>query len=127
VRQVVRKHLRTPTFRPAILCRLVGMSRSSLYRLFEGVGGIARYIQSQRLLEARAVLSDPANTQPISEIAEDLCFADASSFSRTFKREFGHTPGEVRSAALAGLPPLAMSHGGAPSQGDDFSALLRGF
>ena len=127
VRQVVRKHLRTPTFRPAILCRLVGMSRSSVYRLFEGVGGIARYIQSQRLLEARAVLSDPANTQTISEIAEDLCFADASSFGRTFKREFGHTPGEVRSAALAGLPPLAMSHGGAPSQGDDFSALLRGF
>ena len=128
VRQVVRKHLRTPTFRPTILCRLVGMSRSSLYRLFEDTGGIARYIQSQRiLLEAHAVLSDPEKTQTISEVAEDLCFADASSFSRTFKREFGHTPGEVRSAALAGLAPLAMPHGGAFSQHHDFSALLRGF
>ena len=127
VRQVVRKHLRTPTFRPTILCRLIGMSRSSLYRLFEDVGGIARYIQSQRLLEAHAVLSDPTNTQTISQIAEDLCFADASSFSRTFKREFGDTPGAVRSAALAGLAPLAAPHGGIPSQYHDFSALLRGF
>ena len=33
VRQIVRKHLRTPTFGPIALCRLVGMSQSSLYRL----------------------------------------------------------------------------------------------
>src|SRR5215469_13338738 len=40
VRQVVRRHLRTPTLRPATLCRLVGMSRSNLYRLLEAQGGI---------------------------------------------------------------------------------------
>jgi AraC-like DNA-binding protein len=107
VRRVVRRHLRTPTFRPAILGRLVGMSRSNLYRLFEDTGGVARYIQRERLLEAHAVLTDLASTQSISSIAEDLCFADASSFSRAFKREFGHGPGELRSAALAGLAPPA--------------------
>ena len=53
VRQAVRKHLRTPTLGPANLCRLVGMSRSNLYRLFENTGGVARYIQRERLLEAR--------------------------------------------------------------------------
>ena len=107
VRQAVRRHLRTPTLGPKNLSRLVGMSRSNLYRLFEDAGGVARYIQRQRLLEAQALLCDPANTQSISAIAEDLCFADASSFSRTFKREFGHSPSEVRSAALAGLAPSA--------------------
>ena len=127
VRQAVRRHLRTPTFGPTILCRLVGMSRSNLYRLFEDTGGVARYIQRQRLLEAHTILTDPATRKSISAIAENLCFADASSFSRTFKREFGHSPGEVRSAALAGRALPAMPRGGAPSQGDDFSALLRGF
>jgi AraC-like DNA-binding protein len=73
VRRVIRKHLRTPTFRPSILCRLVGMSRSNLYRLFEDTGGVARYIQRERLLEAHAVLTDPASTQSISSIADDLC------------------------------------------------------
>jgi AraC-like DNA-binding protein len=72
-------------------------------------------------------LTDPTTAESISAIAEDLCFADASSFSRTFKREFGHSPGEVRSASIAGLTSPAMLLGGVPSQGDDFSALLRGF
>jgi AraC-like DNA-binding protein len=92
VRQAVRKHLRTPLFGPAILCRLAGMSRSNLYRLFEDTGGVARYIQRERLFEAHAVLTDPTNTQSISAVAEDLCFADASSFSRTFKRESATAP-----------------------------------
>jgi AraC-like DNA-binding protein len=127
VRQVVRKHLRTPTFRPSILCRLAAMSRSNLYRLFADAGGVARYIQRERLLEAHAVLTDPANTQSISSIAEDLCFADASSLSRAFKREFGHSPGEVRSAALAGMAPPAAMRSRAPSAGTDFGEFIRGF
>jgi len=127
VRRVIRKHLRTPTFRPSILCRLVGMSRSNLYRLFEDTGGVARYIQRERQLEAHAVLTDPASTQSISSIAEDLCLADASSFSRAFKREFGHSPGELRLAALAGLAPPARTRRLAPSAGTDFGELIRGF
>lgn len=118
---------RTPTLDPTNLCRLVGMSRSNLYRLFEDTGGVARYIQRERLLEAHAVLTDPATTQSISAIAEDLCFADASSFSRSFKRESGHSPGEMRAATLAGLAPPATLRGPVPSAGADFGELLRGF
>ena len=127
VRQAVRRHLRTPTLKAKTLARLVGMSRSSLYRLFEDTGGVARHIQRERLLEAHAVLTNPANSQSISAIAEDLCFADASSFSRCFKREFGHSPSEARSAALAGLAPSAMPRNPAPSARSDFGGLLRGF
>src|SRR6516164_6001173 len=126
VRQAVRKHLRTPTLGPTNLCRLVGMSRSNLYRLFEDTGGVARYIQRERLLEAHAILTDHATRKSISAIAEDLCFAYASSFSRTFRREFGHSPGEVRSAPLAGLAPPAMPRSSEPSAGADFGELLRG-
>jgi len=127
VRQAVRRHLRTPTLRPKTLSRLVGMSRSNLYRLFEDTGGVARYIQRERLLDAQAVLSNPATTQSISAIAEDLCFADASSFSRVFKREFGYSPGDVRSAARAGLALCATSRTRTLSAGAHFGELLRGF
>jgi AraC-like DNA-binding protein len=127
VRQAVRRHLRTPTLGPKNLSRLVGMSRSNLYRLFEDIGGVARYIQRQRLLEAHAILSDPATTQSISAIAEDLCFADASSFSRTFKREFGYSPSEARSAALAGLAPPTTRRSRVASAEGEFAELLRGF
>jgi len=127
VRRAVRRHLRTPTLKPEALSRLVGISRSNLYRLLEKEGGVARYIQHQRLLEAQAVLSDPATTRSISAIAEDLCFADASSFSRTFKREFGYSPSEARSAALAGLMPPAAPKSRLLSDRTDFGELLRGF
>jgi len=127
VRQAVRRHLRTPTLGPRTLSRLVGMSRSNLYRLFEDAGGVARYIQRQRLLEAQAVLSDPATTQSISAIAENLCFADGSSFTRTFKREFGYSPSEVRSAALGRLTLCATPQSRVPPTGAKFGELLRGF
>ena len=126
VRQAIRKHLRTPTLGPKSLGRLVGMSRSSLYRLFEDTGGVACYIQRERLLEARAVLSDPEKTQSISEIAEDLCFADASSFSGTFKREFGCTPTDARYAALSAPELGATSKTRVQSARAHFSDLLHG-
>jgi AraC-like DNA-binding protein len=127
VRQTVRRHLRTPTLTPATLSRVVGMSRSNLYRLFENTGGVARYIRRERLVEAHAVLSDPATARSISAIAEDLCFADASSFSRAFKREFGLSPGDVRAAALAGLASPARTRSRVLSEQVEFGELLHGF
>jgi AraC-like DNA-binding protein len=125
VRQAVRRHLRTPTLGPKNLGRLIGMSRSNLYRLLEDMGGVTRYIQRERLLEAHVILSGTSPTQSISAIAEDLCFADASSFSRAFKREFGYSPSEVRSAALAGAELRATSKTRKAPDGANFADLLR--
>jgi AraC-like DNA-binding protein len=104
VRRTVRKHLRSPSLGPEMLCRQVGTSRSQLYRLMETESGVARYIQRQRLLEAHAALCDGSNPKPIATIAEELCFADASSFSRAFRHEFGMSPSDVR-AFPAGVAP----------------------
>ena len=126
VRQAVRRHLRSPGLAPAGLCQLVGISRSNLYRLFDDKGGVARYIQVQRLMEAHAALSDRANRLSIAVIAEEFCFADASSFSRAFRKEFGHSPSDVRAAAQAGLalPPRPRMEAGATA--GKFGELLRG-
>jgi|HigsolmetaAR201D_1030396.scaffolds.fasta_scaffold24904_1 AraC-type DNA-binding domain-containing proteins len=110
VRRVVQMHLRSSSLGPEALCKMVGMSRSSLYRLFIYEGGIMHYIQRQRLLHAYAALSDPLNRQTILAISEDLCFSDATSFSRAFRREFGSSPTDVRHAAVTGnpIPPLSL-------------------
>jgi AraC-like DNA-binding protein len=118
VRQTVRQNLRSSTLTPKRICRLVGMSRSQLYRLFEPTGGVAHYIQAMRLHEAHRALADPRTTRNIHEVAEDLGFSDASGFSRGFRREYGCTPSDVRAAALSGcsgapvrLPPSPASSG----------------
>lgn len=111
VRRAVRKHLRSHLLGPRLLCRCVGTSRSQLYRLLEPEGGVARYIRRQRLLVAYAMLADPAVDQPIAQIAEELCFADGSGFSRAFRQEFDISPTDLRAAARSGCRPLARLNG----------------
>ncbi|WP_376099911.1 helix-turn-helix domain-containing protein [Roseomonas sp. CCTCC AB2023176] len=102
VRRAIRQNLRSPTLTPNRLCRTVGMSRSQLYRLFEPIGGVARYIQSERLREAYRALGDARDTRDIHRIGEDLGFFDPSTFSRTFRKAFGCTPTDLRLAAQSG-------------------------
>ena len=105
VRQSVRRNLRSPSLGLAKLCREAATSRSQLYRLLEDEGGVARYIQRQRLTEGFSILCDARNNLPIGQIADMLCFSDSSSFSRAFRREFGVSPTDVRAATYAGLRP----------------------
>lgn len=97
VRQAVRRNLHSPSLGPDRLCREAATSRSQLYRLLEREGGVANYIQRRRLFESFSILSDTSNSFSIGKVAEMLCFADGSSFSRAFRREFGMSPSEVRS------------------------------
>lgn len=104
-RRCIIRNLRSPNLGPNMLCRELGMSRSSVYRLLEADGGVARYIQRHRLAECFAQLNDPSNTKPVVEIAVELGMVDSSSFSRAFRRQFGVSPTDVRAAARAGLAP----------------------
>ena len=125
VRQAIQQNLRSPTLTPKRVSRLVGMSRSQLYRLFEPTGGVARYIQRARLREAYRVLSDAENRCDIREVAEDLGFFDPSSFSRAFRQEYGCSPRDVRMNAQSGATatPTRLALGALPPT--DFATLLR--
>ena len=128
VRRAVRAHLRSPALGPDKLCREAATSRSQLYRLLEGEGGVAHYIRRQRLSESFTLLCDASNLLPVAKIAELLCFADASSFSRAFRREFGMSPSDVRAASLAApLPSLPSPKDARDGGVHSFSDCLRGF
>jgi AraC family transcriptional activator of pobA len=60
------------------------------------------HIQERLVLEARRLLFH--TPQSVKEIAYDLGFADASYFSRFFKRETGLTPAEYRASSREMYP-----------------------
>jgi len=104
---------------PEKLCRDLNISRSRLYRIFEPSGGISNYIRRQRLLRTRDILSDDTDRRSISLIAEEWGFMDPSTYSRTFRREFGMTPKEARETGWLRTneaPRLSTAHfaGGPP-------------
>jgi AraC-like DNA-binding protein len=111
---------------PARIARRLGVSRSVLYRALQPEGGVARFVKGLRLEWVRSALADPARAGvPISTLAEEAGFFDASSFHRTFRASFGCTPRAWRAAALAGLmPPAGPSDLAAPA--NDLVGLLGG-
>lgn len=100
-RIVVRQNMASPDFGPDRLARLLAMSRSKLYRLFENNGGVAHFINRERLREAHRRLNSDRETLSIHAIGNEVGFVDHSTFSRAFRREFGCSPTEARERALA--------------------------
>ena len=119
-RHVVRQNMASPEFGPDRLCRLLAVSRSKLYRIFETSGGVASFIQRERLQEAHRILSDAGEMCSINVVANAVGYIDHSTFSRAFRREFGLSPSETREMALARraphLPPAAEIAGGMTHQ-----------
>jgi AraC-like DNA-binding protein len=108
-RHVVRQNMPSLDFGPDQLCRLLAVSRSKLYRFFERSGGVASFIQRERLEEAYRRLCDPDEKRSIHVLAHDVGFPDHSTFSRAFKRQFGLRPSEARERAQAERAASAMS------------------
>jgi len=125
VRRIVGRNLGSWTLGARLICREAGMSRSQLYRIFEVEGGVANYIRRRRLSESFILLSDISKNETIVRIASMFCFADASTFSRAFRREFGVSPSDVRAAALAGLCPAAPPRGPSGTDIHCFADCLR--
>lgn len=78
----------------------IGVSRSTLYRAFEPVGGVRTFVQHRRLDRAHVVLRHRQGRSPsISEIAYGHGFASDAHFSRAFRNRFGFSPGEIGSGS----------------------------
>lgn len=86
------------------LCRYFGLSRSSIYRLFQPEGGINSYIQRRRLYRCYKDIAR-RNYDTIGDLADAWGFKDQSYFTRLFKKEFNIKPSElVESSSLITTP-----------------------
>lgn len=80
----------------ASLARELGLSRSTLYRLFSADGGVNAHIRRRRLEQVHQLLGQCATTEPIAALAERWGFCDAAHFGRLFREVYGMTPGDYR-------------------------------
>jgi AraC-like DNA-binding protein len=105
-RNYIETHLLESDLTPAAISEAMGLSRSTLYRLFEPLGGVTAFIWERRLHLARAALLDPRRSSRISEIAFECGFSSESHFSRSFRKAFGMRPSDLRATTpeMIGAP-----------------------
>ncbi len=79
------------------LSRVCGLSKFHLCRVFHRAVGVTprTYHRHIRLERGRRLLHEG---RPASKVASDLNFADQSHFIRSFRKQFGTTPGEFLQA-----------------------------
>jgi AraC-like DNA-binding protein len=78
-----------------------GLSRATIYRLFEPVGGVSAYIRKARLARAHQEITAPQNANKrTGHIAMRLGFPSANAFTRAFQEAYGVAPTQARKNAL---------------------------
>ncbi|WP_439543498.1 helix-turn-helix domain-containing protein [Hyphomicrobium sp.] len=97
LRQAIEENLRNPDLGPDFLTRKFAMSRASLYRLFEPIGGVREYIQMRRLTRAYQMIVDPALAHMrIGSIAAQCGFRNDTVFGRAFREAYGMASSDLR-------------------------------
>ena len=102
VEEYVVRHLNDATLTPESIADAFGISRRTLYNLFNRLAETPHtLIQHSRLNRAAALLRDPIWSETsLSHIARLCGFLDATCFSRAFHTHFGHSPSVWRKKAL---------------------------
>lgn len=108
INKYIDEHIKDHSLSPNRLCNEFGMSRPTLYRLFEEADGVMAYIAKRR---TKCILDKLSRSKPkwglVRTVAEEFGYNDMTVFNRTFRRHTGVTPG-----GLAGL------------RGDEFASAL---
>jgi AraC-like DNA-binding protein len=100
MKRYINQHLRDPGLSAKVLGERFYCSRATVYRLFEGEGGVASYIQRQRLngcMRELVRMQQPPKGV-LEQIAAAWGFGNPQRFSRLFRAEFSITPQEALKA-----------------------------
>ncbi len=101
IRAHIDQDLRSPSLKIETIQRKFGISRATLFRLFERQGGVRTYIQDRRMF--RAVMDIARRPQPrdiITEAAEKWGYSSTLDFNKSVQRAFG-----VSAQSLVGTAP----------------------
>ena len=100
IARYIDHHLHERGLEPDTIAEAFGLSRASLYRIFEPVGGVAESIRRRRLTRAALDLAAPERRgERISEVAFRWGFVSDGAFSRSFRAHFGVNPSDARRQA----------------------------
>ncbi|MCB0595957.1 MAG: response regulator [Lewinellaceae bacterium] len=94
--EVIETNLGNENFDTNRLCRAVALGRTQLHNKLKALTGTptAAFIRSVRLKKAKSLLE--STDLMIGDIAVQVGYKDFSHFSRSFGKEFGVLPSEVR-------------------------------
>ena len=91
----IEARLAEPGLNPSRLCSDFGLSRATLYRMFEAHGGVRRYIFERRLERCRLeLLQGPRRRGRVREVSEKWFFFDSGNFNRCFRARHGMAPSD---------------------------------
>jgi len=101
LRRLLRKMLVTQKLSIHLVARQLGMHERTLNRRLRAEGTtFQRELEAMRYATAQQLLSETAMS--LAQVASTLEYADASAFSRAFKRWAGVTPAQWRARAAGG-------------------------
>lgn len=100
-RQYVEQHLADEQLGVEQISAHLKVSRSTLYRVFASLGGVADYIKERRLARVHGILSSTRERQNIARLAQEHGFKSATHFSRAFRQQFGYSPSDAFSLVPA--------------------------
>lgn len=95
IKRHIEANLGNPAFGAADILRAFGVSRPTLYRMFEPMGGVAAYILQRRLARSLTDLMSSPHRR-IADIAHRWGFGSETAFSRAFRAAFGMAPRDAR-------------------------------
>lgn len=108
-RRLIERRLADPLLGPELIAQKTGLSRATLYRLFQPSGGLMAFIRNRRLDRARTALSNADDRRPLIQLIAEAGFVSESHFSRQFALVYGIRPSVYRERAAL-LPERDADH-----------------
>lgn len=88
IRTYINNNIRDRSLSVHRICNVLGISRASLYRMFEEEGGVVNYIMQRRMNALLKELQLHSQEKNLVELAEAFGFKDAGEMTRNFRRLF---------------------------------------